>query len=130
MFLPHLHKVFRTDDECFREVVILKYLREGCGHQGLSQTDDVADQHSSSLVQMVGGNFDCGNLIVKKAVAKFRRDAEFGEACTRFLSQMVGHLHIDLIGWWRFFSGPAFVNDLYQFRGDVYAPMVCPSIVK
>ena len=63
--LPHGHKVLRANDERFQVVVVLKDTGDGGRHEGLAQTDHVADEHAVAFVQMMGRDLDRGDLEIE-----------------------------------------------------------------
>ena len=107
-------------------MVVLKNFRQRRGHERFAQADDIADEHAVALVEMVRGNFDGGDLVIKQAISEFRRDTKFRQSGARLLRQMIGHLDVNIIWRKRDFARPAFFDDLHQLGGNVHAPFVVP----
>ena len=79
---------------------------------------------------MVRGDLHRGRLELQQFVAKIRRNLELPQAGPRFLGEVVGHLHVDVVWRNRHFPRPAFLDDLRQFLGDVDAPAIRPTRIE
>ena len=75
---PHWNEVFGADDQGLQAKVVLKDAGESGGHQGFSESDDIADEDTAALVEVMGGDLDGGGLEVKQGIAEVGGDAEFG----------------------------------------------------
>ncbi len=64
-------------------------------------------QDAAALVEVVGGDLDGGVLELEQRVAEVARDAELGQAGARLLGQVVGHLHVDVVGRERSLRAPS-----------------------
>jgi hypothetical protein len=78
---------------------------------------------------VVRRDLDGGDLEVEQVLPK-TGNAEFGKAGPCFLSQVIGHLEIDVVRRHQAFACPAFVDDVGQFLGDVDAPAVGPAVLE
>ena len=76
VLLPHRDEVLGGQDQRFQTVIVLEDAGHGRRHQGLSQTDDIADEHAAPLVEMVGGDLDRCDLELEQLVNKVAREAE------------------------------------------------------
>ena len=70
---------------------------DGGGHESLSESHHVADEHAVALVQMVSGNLDRSGLEVEQAVPEHLRDPELSEARAGLVREVVGHLEVDVV---------------------------------
>ncbi|MBT9137408.1 MAG: hypothetical protein DDT34_02500 [Firmicutes bacterium] len=77
---------------------------------------------------MVSGDLYCRLLEFEEFLPEILRDAELREPSARFLGQMICHLQIDMIGWYKRLARPAFINNTRQFIRDIYTPAVIPAI--
>jgi len=128
---PHADQVFRAEDEGFKGARrVLKHAGQRGGHEGLAEADDVAQNDAAALFQVAGRNADRSGLKFQQGFPHVGRDGELGEAGESFLGEVVGRFDVDVIGRGAFGPGPAFVNDLDEFPGDVHAPSVGPAIVE
>ena len=129
--LPHPHEIFRTKNERLQRVRwVLENPRERGGHDGFAETDDIAENHSAALLEMAGGNAHGGGLELQQGAAHIGGNGEFGEPRTRFLGEVVGHLHVNPIGRKHVGPRPALIDDLDQFTRDIDAPAVVPTLVE
>ena len=85
---------------------------------------------NTRVPHMVRGDLDSGFLKVKKHGVKIGRDAEFGQPRARLLGEVIGHLHIDLVGRDQRRARPALFDDLRQFGRDVEAKTVMPALLE
>ena len=51
-------------------MIIFKDAYQGSRHEGLAKTDNIADQHSASLVEMMSGDFYRRCLKLEKPLAE------------------------------------------------------------
>ena len=104
--LPHADEVLGAHDQRLEILVILEDSRQRRRHQGLSKPDHIADKDPTTLVDVVGGNLDSGNLKLEKLIAEILRDAELEQAFPRILAEVVGHLDVDVVRRDRFLDAP------------------------
>src|ERR1019366_6624753 len=95
--IPHGNQITGTDDQRLQIIVILHNACKGGCHQCLAQTDHVADNDASTLVQMVRGNFDCGSLVVEETFLKDARNTKIGQASACLFGEVIDHLQVDII---------------------------------
>jgi hypothetical protein len=79
---------------------------------------------------MVRRDLDSRFLKVKKHRVQLGRDAEFGQPRARLLGEVIGHLHIDVIGRDQFGARPTLFDDLSKFGRDIEAETVIPAVVE
>jgi hypothetical protein len=63
--LPHLDEIFRAQNQGLRVVIILEDFGQGSSHQRFAEADNIANQHTAALVEVVCGDFYGSNLVVE-----------------------------------------------------------------
>lgn len=111
-------------------MIILENTRDCRGHERLAQTNHIANHHPATLVEVVGGDFDGGNLEFEQLVAEVAGDSKLGETGPGLLGQVIGHLDVDVIRRNRLWTCPTAIDDLDKFFGDVDTEPVVPAVIK
>lgn len=129
--LPHADEILRAEDECLEGARrVLEDTSQRGGHQCFAKSNDIAKDDTPALFQMPCRDANRCGLKFEQGIAHVLRDGKFGQARARFLSQVVGHLDVNLIRRRALGPSPAFVDDLDEFLGDVDAPLVVPAVVE
>ncbi len=111
-------------------MIILEDTSQGGRHECLTQTDHIADEHSSTFVEMVGGDLDGSRLELEEPVAKVAGNAELRESGAYLLRKVVGDFQVNVIGERSLFPRPTTVDNLRQFLRDVQTPTVVPAVIE
>ena len=96
-------------------MVILKDLREGGGHERFAKANHVANQDAIALVEMMSGDLYGGGLILEQLVPELRRDTKLRKAVSRFPSQMISDLNVNVIRRNDLLARPTLLDDLDEF---------------
>ena len=128
---PHADEILGAENECFKGARrVLKHAGQRGGHEGLTEADHVAQNHTATLFQMPGRDAHGSGLEFEQVVTHVRRDRELGQAGPGFFGQVVGHLDVNVIGRRAFRPRPTFVDHLDELLGDVHAPLVAPAVLE
>ncbi len=111
-------------------MIFFKNSRQCGRHQRLAKTNNIADENTAALIEVMSSNFHGSFLEFKKLIAKVLWNLELGQSSAGFLGQTIGNLEINMIWRNQIFTSPTGFNNLNQFVGNVYAPTICPPLLE
>ena len=127
--VPHVEQVLGAYDQAAPIDFLNDFEKRGC-HDRLSETDDIADHHAATLVEVVRGHLHCARLEVEQLVPENAGDAKLRLTVPRLLREVIGDLQIDVVGFDQCLTRPAFLDDRRQLFRNVDAPAIIPAILK
>ena len=127
---PHRNEVLRADDQGFQPVIVLEDAGEGGCHERLSEPHDIADDDAAAAVQVMRRDLHGRRLEIKEPAAEISGNAEFGQAGSRLLGEVVGDFHVNVKRRNQLFPRPALVDDFDELIRNIHAPPVIPAVLE
>ena len=91
-------KVFGADDQGLVAKIVLEHPRQRGGHHGLAKSDHVTNEHTAAAMQVTRSDLNGALLELEQLMLKARRQPELAQASTRFRTEVIRQVQIDLVG--------------------------------